>query len=50
MTQRKAEKTKSKSGRKKLKLSKDTIRDLAANQDRAKGVRGGAATYRGCVG
>ena len=42
MTQRKADETKSKPGRKKLTLSKETLKDLTANASRANPVRGGA--------
>ena len=42
MNQRKAEAPKTKTGRKKLPLGKETLKDLRANVGRATGVRGGA--------
>ena len=48
MTQRKADETKSRPGRKKLTLSKETLKDLTANGGRTNPVRGGnrtACTY-----
>ena len=46
MSQRKASKTKSESGRKKLTLRKETLKDLTANVGRANRVRGGVVTRK----
>ena len=43
MSQRKADKTKSKSGRKKLTFGKETLKDLGVKDGRAEAARGAAA-------